>query len=77
MNQQHTSTPDDICVSDADLRHHLFVCGTGSGLPTPVDLVRMGVKPRQYLDQFDATSGHWAEIQSFKADEPGDALAHP
>lgn len=66
MNTKQTQ-PDDVWIGDADARHHMLALGTGSTLPTPVDLVRMGVKPIGYLDEFDSSSTHWSAIQSFKS----------
>lgn len=66
MDIQSTN-PKDIQISDADAKHHMLVLGTGTTLPTPVDLVRMGVKPVEYLNEFDSASAHWSDIQAFKA----------
>lgn len=53
-------------MSEADLQHHIFVARYSSTLPSPVVLVRMGVKTIDYLGEFPKVSIHWDEIQGYK-----------
>ncbi|MFK4705697.1 hypothetical protein ABIC83_002536 [Roseateles asaccharophilus] len=76
MDRQATPHDDfatEMC--EADLLHHIFVARVASTLPSPVVLVRMGVKNIDYLDEFPKESIHWPEIQAYKKDRESRRLA--
>lgn len=74
----HTPIVDGFHLSAADLEHHTKFFGTSSKggvpgqesstTPSPVDLVRSGAMPFEYLDKFGDDSCWRANIDDFKAE---------
>lgn len=59
----------DFMVCQEDLVHHSKVFGNASkGVDTsPVGMVKRGIYPISYLDQFPPESNFFESIQAFKA----------
>jgi len=52
-----------------DLEHHAKVIGTTGGDvdTSPVGMVKRGIYPISYLDQFPEYSSHYKSIQTYKS----------